>query len=75
LFFGIFVIFCPKLLNLYNGIQEVSGSVPLKYQENFCFQFIRKLVLDEYCKRLNRLPWEYIEIDSDYIELGEVDYG
>ena len=51
-------------------IQKMKACNP-KFQEYPCFQFIDKLELDVYCKQFNRLPWEYIKIDSDYIELNE----
>ena len=55
-------------------IQKMNACDP-KYQEYPCFQFIEKLDIDAYCKQFNRLPWEYVKIDSDYIELCGDDYG
>ena len=61
-----------KLQNLCAQRMKVCDS---KFQEYPCFQFINKLELGDYCKQFNRLPWEYIKIDSDYSELCESDYG
>ena len=55
-------------------IQKMNAC-DTKYQEYSCFQFIEKLGIDAYCKQFNRLPWEYIKIDSDYIELSGDDNG
>lgn len=57
-----------KIQNLC--IQRMAICDP-KFQEYPCFQFISKLELDAYSKQFDRLPWEYIKINSDYIDLCE----
>ena len=40
-------------------------------EEYNCYRFLCDIKWDEYCKQLNRLPWEYIDIDWEFDELIE----
>ena len=51
-------------------IQEMS-ILGDKYDEYYCYQFVREIALEEYNRKYNRMPWEYIIINEEFDELCE----
>ena len=51
-------------------IQEMS-ILGDKYDEYYCYQFVREMALEEYNRKYNRMPWEYIIINEEFDELCE----